>query len=696
MMNKDNILKRKNMKKLLYIFAIAILGFSVSSCHDLDLEPKGIFTEDVLLSTDHGVKFYLSSVYNFLPIEDFNFYVNQGYARQGNRWEAFKNFTGHGGAESTGWSWNLNSGFHYWSETEHGNDGRQGYPVIRRINNLIEQIPNYSAYHSAAQINSIIAEARFLRAWYYFVMVRQYGGVPLIDKVQVTDIADLESEWESLLVERATEYNTWKFIYNDLKFAMDNMPATSEIGRGNRYVAAALMTRTMLYAASIANYFDYYPIGGGNGAASLAGLQGMRKSQAAEFYQYVIDAANFIEKGPYALHRGADKEQAFVEVFLDNTIEDIFVKQFGPHTTTPGNAALYNNWDMTVLPIGESLSPNVGMGIHPAWDLLRLYQMPALSELNASGDEVPVRFNRIEDLWDNDEMEARARATFFYSGMTYPGETISGNPIVFDFLAGVFTRFPGTVADATTNEWNTDYTRAYRVMSNVNNRRPNFRNDIPGFVGQNIKISGAHGVNDGGGIEGYSITGVGIRKYVNYRVPVGQQRGFNQGSQNWKALRYAEVLLNRAEALYELGLINNDNNLKQAAFVDINEIRNRAGARPYNMVAAPANVADQVNAIYLLDENLQFIRDERARELAFEHHRWFDFKRWRIAHTKLENFRTRGLLAYRVLDEDKYIFLPSLSADGRHTLNFNRRDYYRQLPDSQTGINPNLIRNDEM
>jgi hypothetical protein len=240
--------------------------------------------------------------------------------------------------------------------------------------------------------------------------------------------------------------------------------------------------------------------------------------------------------------------------------------------------------------------------------------------------------------------------------------------------------------DPSANEIRTNLYRIPGAAANQNQitHSPTTNNVANTLIAENVRIRGRLGTDNSRGIEGYTITGVGIRKYVNHKVPLNGQRGFNQGEQNWKALRYAEVLLNRAEALYELGLIQGNNVLKAKAFEDINLIRQRAGARPYTMVAAPADVAYLVEAIYPLDENLQFIRDERARELAFENHRFFDLRRWRVSHTKIRNFRVRGMLPYHILDENKYIFLPSVPASDRRQLNFNRANYYRHIPGNET------------
>jgi len=210
---------------------------------------------------------------------------------------------------------------------------------------------------------------------------------------------------------------------------------------------------------------------------------------------------------------------------------------------------------------------------------------------------------------------------------------------------------------------------------------------IPG-----VKINGLYGMSLSGGDEGRSLTGAFIRKYVNPKAIAGE-RGLYRSSTPFKVFRYAEVLLNRAEALYELGLLKGDESLKAEAFVYINQVRERAGARPYTMVSAPVDVGKEINAIYPIDENLQFIRDERARELAFENHRFFDLRRWRVLHTKMENFYARGLMGYYVVDEGKYIFLNDREKENRG-LNYNRANYHQQIPGGQINRNPNLIRND--
>ncbi|MBT1702176.1 RagB/SusD family nutrient uptake outer membrane protein [Chryseosolibacter indicus] len=94
------------------------------------------------------------------------------------------------------------------------------------------------------------SEARFLRAFFYFDLVRMFGNVPLIT-------APLEpGEYEQ---PQATPEQVYKQIAEDLKFAADNLPATpftsipsTEYGRVTKWAAESLLARVFLY------YTGYY------------------------------------------------------------------------------------------------------------------------------------------------------------------------------------------------------------------------------------------------------------------------------------------------------------------------------------------------------------------------------------------------------------------------------------------------------
>lgn len=662
--------------KTLYIICAAVVGFGFASCRDMDLEPKDVLGEQILFRNDYGIQKYLARVYNELPIEDFNYDLNgdhpgYGYAAGGyhngnDYWGCFKGYSGGSALEVTcrGTGNDPGGGFGYWP-----------YGRIRDINNLIEALPNYEKDLTAKVCEEALGEAHFLRAFYYFGMVKRFGGVPIVDEVQ-----NPRDSLAALRLPRNTEYDCWKFIHDDLEYAMEHASADkSNTTRGNRYSAAALMARAMLYAGSVAKYGGYTGV---TGPAVTAGLQGMSSDHAKEFFQYAYDACKFLHDAGFTLHTGSDKETAYVETFTqENKDEDIFVKEYGTKESRDSydKSALLHGWDDSTLPLGTNMAANIGCGIQPVYELLSLYEMPAITD----ADGKPVRFNSLNDLWNSDQMEARCRANFYFSGMT---ETASGQ--VINCQAGVYTSFPGTTADACTDngKQSSDYNNKYLHFAENRNQT------TMEYQGKTIPLRGEYGYYTGLGDEGTTYTGVYIRKYVNPKAAAGT-RGLFGSSTPFKVFRYGQVLMDWAEAAYELGLETDNESLKQEAFTHVNEIRDRAGAHRHEMVANPADVGSEVYG-FPIDENLQYIRDERRRELCFENLTYWDFRRWRVSDAMFQNYLPHIFNAYYVADEGKYIFLPQYEEHlGRH-MTFPKRDYYEQIPGGEINKNPNLVRND--
>jgi len=350
------------MKLKLIIFA-AIIGFATSSCRDLVLEPKGILDEPALFGTAYGVQKYFILLYAHLPIEDFIYYAKSapgnpanGYAPgNNNSWQAYKNSLGHMSGEIFGWNVAMEEGgWGYWP-----------YANIRYVNTFINNFPDYKDKYDVATYNSLLAEARFLRAFLYEGLAKRYGGVPIVTTVQ----DPVNGDPEELKVPRNTEYDTWKFIYEDLKFAMANMPATSISGRANKYVAAALMSRAMLYAGRVAKYTQY--LGLGTDAAVQGGFAGMDPSKASEFFQYAYDAGKLVEQGPYSLYTKnyPDKATNFANLFLDKTSsENIFIKGYD-------GQVFGHTYDCMVSPSPDFTSfGNVQAA--PVLDIMQMYDFP--------------------------------------------------------------------------------------------------------------------------------------------------------------------------------------------------------------------------------------------------------------------------------------------------------------------------------
>lgn len=122
----------------------------------------------------------------------------------------------------------------------------------------------------------------------------------------------------------------------------------------------------------------------------------------------------------------------------------------------------------------------------------------------------------------------------------------------------------------------------------------------------------------------FSSTRFGPVKYLQSDLEVSQKA---DGDINYTAIRYAEVLLWEAEALTELGRM-------QEAQIPLEQVRARARAQAKNPATAlpPVITTDQ-------QAMRAAIQHERHVELGFEMHRFFDLVRWGVAAERLEKFQ---------------------------------------------------------
>ena len=164
-------------------------------------------------------------------------------------------------------------------------------PGILRCNFVLQKVPAMNIDETIK--NRILGEAHFLRAHYYFLLVRLFGGVPL-----QTEPADSDSD---LLLPRASAEEVYELIVEDLDQAITLLPQRSaytleHIGRATKEAAMAELARVYL-----THYQDY------------------------EHYQLVVDLCEEIRKMGYQL------EADYADLWnpsKQNGVESIFEVQY--------------------------------------------------------------------------------------------------------------------------------------------------------------------------------------------------------------------------------------------------------------------------------------------------------------------------------------------------------------------------------
>lgn len=398
----------------------------------------------------------------------------------------------------------------------------------------------------------LTGELRFIRAYRYFDLITNYGGVVLMgDKVynlgdDLTDAA---------LFTRATIQQSIDYTLAELTAAAQSLPPVNDasvwkLGRATSGAALALKARLALYAAS-----PLYNAGSWANAAAAA--------------KAVIDLNR------YSLYTGG-----YGNLFLTPASNEIIFER------------LYTN-NAQHFPLEIACAPN-GYG---GW-----------------GGNTPLQ-NLVDDY-----------------------ETSTGKMI-------------------------TDPTSGYDAQNPYVNRDPRFYETIlfngAQYRGRAVEtfVPGGKDSKDGNENWNTSRTGYCLKKFSNPAYPINNPWSV-AGFQPWIYMRYAEVLLNYAEAQNEA--VGPDVSVYNA----VNQIRQRPGI---SMPPLPAGLTQA--------EMRTRIRNERRIELAFEEHRYYDVRRWKIA-SVTENKPAYGISVTKQTN-GTLTYATQVALTGR---SFTDKNYWLPIP----------------
>ena len=119
------------------------------------------------------------------------------------------------------------------------------YEGIARCNNVLRLLGNADPDVTPADVTSLSAQARFLRAHYYFSLKRNFNNTPYVDET-----LDYGEGIEAV----KNDVDLYPKIEADFKFALDNLPATQgQVGRVNKWAAAAYLGKVYLYQKKYAD-----------------------------------------------------------------------------------------------------------------------------------------------------------------------------------------------------------------------------------------------------------------------------------------------------------------------------------------------------------------------------------------------------------------------------------------------------------
>ena len=370
------------------------------------------------------------------------------------------------------------------------------------------------------------------------------------------------------------------------------------------------------------------------------GEVGIPASMATEYYNKSLNASKEIIAGPYALFNENPDKGA--------NFYDMLNKKTGSEVIFAKDFAVglkvhrfaYDNILKSMTEDNESSST-----ISPSLSLVESFDYldgskGTLRDKDASGNYIA--YTGIMDIFAN--KDAR-----LYGTVIYPGTNFKNNPVKIQAGVAVWTN------------------NTYQLTTSAE-------------LGQNYSDGQLWTGFDGPKDDAMDVSNTGfyIRKFVS-DASAASTRGTSAANW-WPWFRLGEIYLNAAEAAFELG--------RPEALGYVNSIRARAGF--------PANSLSALT--------MEIIRNERRVELAFEDHRYFDLKRWRLAHLVWdgsENDATavvNGLYAYRVVrpghaDNGKFIYARVRPSRFRRARFFRMTNYYSSIEQAVLDNNPKIVRN---
>lgn len=441
------------------------------------------------------------------------------------------------------------------------------YDYIRNINIYIKRCSASTSLDDADK-ERFLAEARFLRAANYFELVKRMGGVPIITEPLNYDYS---GDPTYLQHPRAKESEVYDFVLAELDTIQNQLPDDASVqDRASKGLCLAMQSRAALYAGSIAKYGATTP-----NVTLPGGEVGIPSSAANKYYEKSRNASlALVNSHTYSLYmkKPDDLADNFASLFYDksNNPEVIFARNFKLKSGSVQDWTLVNQPRAIAEEAqGGRINPtlNLALKFETLDNKYEPFATKAGSDYVYYDNEVDIFKNR----------DARLAGTIMLPGTQFKSKDI-------DIWAGYMVASTGKI-----------------ITSNVFGGQA----QLPG---KNFKEKVVGGSGPIDGLEFGAQTGFYVRKYMDPATGSGQ---IGTQSEVWYVrYRYGEVLLNLAEAEFELGN-------KDSAAIFLNQVRERAG------LTTPLTASDMT---------FDRIVHERRVELAFEGQELFDNKRWRIAH----------------------------------------------------------------
>lgn len=433
------------------------------------------------------------------------------------------------------------------------------------------------------------AEARVLRAYFYFNLLKIYGPFVIIGEKALPQ----DAPFELVQLPRNSIDECVEYINSELLLAardLPEVPNSKDYGRITRPIALAFRSKLLLYAAS--------PLFNGNEQ-----YKDLQNADGKKLFPQTFEQAKW------------DSAYAATKTFIDTYVPSYFNLNavgtdgkpfvFGS-TTNTGKYDPYISYREVVR--GNDYSSNPELIFYRIacnvsafqYELTPFHNGAPNNDYKGSGGK-SITQEMVDMYFTNNGLRVDEDPAYKTSGFSTKAYN---NPFNTSFIFAPLNTY---------NQW---VNREPRFYADVTFNGSIWLNTNPSKIVTTTYFNGNSGKNIGG--NDYPVTGYIVRK----GAPLG---AWGSGSRSCVLLRLAEIYLNYAEACNETGRLDE-------AIKYVNLIRQRAGVPEYgNGGGVDSNGFTRIPYPATKDDIRNRIRRERTIELAFENQRYFDVRRWKVA-----------------------------------------------------------------
>lgn len=639
------MMQMKTIVRILLCAAVPVV-FGLSSCKKyLDVIPDDVATLESAFTNANETQAYLFGCYSTMQtLADIR--RNAGFTTSGELFFPYplQDQTTLGGAGGDagfsimrGVQNSANPVLNFWDGY---NMGLNMWQAIRKCNIFLENV-NTPLDLPVFQKKRWIAEAKFMKAYYHYWLIRMYGPIPIVD-VNLP----IDATTEQVRIKQQPVDSCFNYVVRLLDEAIPDLPPViqnqaAEQGRITGNIALAVKAEVLTTQASplFNGNPDYSSMKRKDGVALFAAAPDPNKWKVAmNACKAAIDAVTSTGAGLYQLrtsgsfiHMSDTTRQmlTFQGAFVDSwNPEQVWTlnPQFGwqymasPRVTAEAAANVFAVYSNFSVPVGES-------------------------ELFYTNHGVPINEDKTWDYKNRYQIQEGDEAHFYYLKQAYP--TVKGN---FNREMRYYSSisFDGAV---------------WFGSGNLDDNHPNVVNAVNGPAAPPDQLR-------------YNATGYWAKKLVPYQTTFGQSSV--QQNYSWPFMRLTGLWLLYAECLNEVNGPDNE------TYSWIDKVRTRAGLpgvvaawSQYSTNPAKYNSKDGLRAI---------IHQERRIELAFEGQAGWDLRRWK----ELQNVLSSPLQGWNVLNKTKTPGDYYQLRIAQQTV-FGVKNYLYPVQDYDLLTNPNLV-----